>query len=188
MVHLSQLLVPILVSTVAVFLASSVIHMLSPWHKGDFVALSNEEGVMDALRPFAIPPGDYFFPRATSRAEMSSPTFIERMQRGPVVLMTVLPNGGMQMARNMINWFLYIIVVTATAAIATVGFGPQAWWAVVFHQITLVSFAGYALALWQMSIWWGRAWSITLKATVDAAIYAAITGGVFVWWWPKLAM
>ena len=186
MVPMSQLLVPLLVSSVIVFLVSSAIHMLSPWHKGDYPAMHNEAAVMDALRPLAIPPGDYFFPRATSRAEMGSPEFAERLKRGPVVLMTVMPNGMMSMARNLTGWFIYIVVVTGVAAhVAAVGLRPQSHSPYIFHEVALVSFVGYALALWQMSIWYRRAWSTTIKATVDAAIYAAITGAVFVWWWPR---
>jgi hypothetical protein len=36
------------------------------------------------------------------------------------------------------------------------------------------------VALWQMSIWYRRAWSITLKATVDGLIYALLTVGIWV--------
>ena len=56
---LSALWLPILLSAVVVFIASSLIHMASPWHKGDYPMMPNQDKVMDALRPFAIPPGDY---------------------------------------------------------------------------------------------------------------------------------
>ncbi len=36
MVDVTQLWLPILVSPVLIFLVSSVIHMLTPWHKGDY--------------------------------------------------------------------------------------------------------------------------------------------------------
>lgn len=55
----------------------------------------------------------------------------------------------------------------------------------VFHESAIVSFAGYALALWQLSIWYARAWSITIKSTVDGAIYAVLTGAIFAWLWPR---
>ena len=63
MTGLSALVVPIFLSAVFVFVASSVIHMLLPWHKSDCPKLSNEDSVRDALRPLAIPPGDYMVPR-----------------------------------------------------------------------------------------------------------------------------
>ena len=47
------------------------------------------------------------------------------------------------------------------------------------------AFIGYAVALWQSSIWYRRAWSLTLKATLDCLIFAAVTCGVFIWLWPS---
>ena len=79
MTALSALWLPILLSAVVVFVASSVIHMGSPWHKSDYPKMPNEDQVMDALRPLAIPPGDYMVPRVQRpRAEMKSPEFPRR--------------------------------------------------------------------------------------------------------------
>ena len=44
---------------------------------------------------------------------------------------------------------------------------------------------GYAIALWQASIWMGRSWSTTLKGTFDGLIYALLTAGTFGWLWPR---
>jgi hypothetical protein len=55
----------------------------------------------------------------------------------------------------------------------------------VFRFAGATAFVGYSLALWQMSIWYRRAWSSTIKATVDGLIYALLTGGVFGWLWPR---
>ena len=59
MVSLTQLWLPILLSAVAVFVASSVIHMVLPWHTSDYPRVPNEDALMDAVRPLAIPPGEY---------------------------------------------------------------------------------------------------------------------------------
>ena len=185
MLSLSQLWLPIVLSAVAVFVASSIIHMASPWHKGDYPKMANEDAVSDALRPLAIPPGDYFFPRPDSMAAMKSPEYLERLNRGPSVLMTVLPNGYRPMGPIFVQWFVYLLVVSLLTAATLVVLPGEARAAIVFHQAALVSFAAYALALWQLSIWYRRSWNITLKSTVDAAIYAALTGWVFCWWWGR---
>jgi hypothetical protein len=186
MTSLGALWLAILVSSVLVFLASSAIHMASPWHKGDYPRSPKEDDVLDALRPIALPPGDYMMPRPSSMAEMKSPEFIEKRNRGPVVLMTVFPNGEMSMGGTMGQWFLYLIVVSALAGyVAAAALAPAAPSGQLFRLVFVTAFAGYALALWQLSIWYRRAWSITLKSTVDAVIYAALTAGAFVWLWPK---
>jgi hypothetical protein len=58
MVSLTSLWLPILLSAVAVFIASSIIHMVLPYHRGDYKKVPQEDAVMDALRKFGIPAGD----------------------------------------------------------------------------------------------------------------------------------
>ena len=186
MTGLQSLWLPILLSAVAVFIVSSLIHMFTPWHKSDYPKLSNEEKVMDAMRPLAIPPGDYFMPRPASRQDMGSPEFAEKMKRGPVVIMTVMPNGPSRMGRNLLLWFLYSVVVGLFAAyVAGRALPVGAAYRQVFRFVGATAFIGYSLALWQMSIWYHRAWSTTIKATVDGLIYALLTAGVFGWLWPR---
>ena len=185
MISLGALWLPILLSAVIVFLASSVIHMASPWHKSDYPRIPHEDEVMAALRPLAIPPGDYMVPRAGSRQEMQAPEFVEKLRQGPALIMTVLPSGGFSMGRNLGLWFLYLVAVGIFAGcVAVKSLAAGADYTTVFKLVAVTSFGGYALALWQMSIWYRRAWSTTLKATVDGAIYALLTAGTFGWLWP----
>lgn len=186
MTGLSALWLPILVSAVFVFIASSIIHMLSPWHKSDYPMLANQDQIMDALRPLNIPPGDYLIPRPATRAEMSSPEFAEKTKKGPVVVMTVYPSGGMNIGRNMAMWFVYSAVVGLFAAyIAGRALPPGTSYLHVFRFAGATAFIGYSLALWQMTIWYSRSWVTTFKSTVDGLIYACLTAGVFGWLWPK---
>jgi len=185
MTPLSALWLPILLSAVLVFVVSSLIHMMTPWHKSDYPKVPNEDRVMDTIRGLGIPPGDYMMPRPTTREEMGSPAFQEKFKRGPVMVFTVMPPGPMSMRNNLINWFLYAVVVGVFAAyIAGRALAPGVAYLAVFRFVSATAFIGYALALWQMSIWYRRAWVTTIKATVDGLIYALLTAGVFGWLWP----
>jgi hypothetical protein len=186
MTDLGALWLPILLASVAVFFVSSLIHMASPWHKGDYPRMPKEDQVTDALRPFAIPPGDYMVPRPASREEMRTPEFAEKMKRGPILVLTVIPNGPMSMGKPLAGWFLYSVVASAFAAyVASRSLPPGAPFARVFEMIAVPAFLGYTLALWQMSIWYRRALGTTIKSTVDGVIYALLTAGVFGWLWPR---
>ena len=55
----------------------------------------------------------------------------------------------------------------------------------VFRFVGTTAFMGYTLALWPMSIWYRRAWTITIKSTIDGLIYALLTAGTFGWLWPR---
>jgi hypothetical protein len=54
----------------------------------------------------------------------------------------------------------------------------------VFQFAGATAFFGFALALWQQTIWYSRSVVTTLKSTIDGLIYALVTAGVFAWLWP----
>jgi hypothetical protein len=177
---------PILVSAVIVFVVSSIIHMVLPWHKSDYPQLPEQDKVLDALRPFNLPPGDYLLPRPTDMAEMKSEAFREKLTRGPRVVMTVMPNGAQGMGSNLVMWFVYLFVVGIFAAyIAGRALGTGADYLRVFQMAGAASFMCYSIALWQLSIWYRRGWNLSIKATIDGLIYACLTAGTFGWLWPR---
>lgn len=185
MISLFSLWAPILVAAVIVFVVSSVIHMAPLWHKNDFPAMPRESEVLQALRPFAIPPGDYFIPRPASRETMRSPEFQEKVSKGPVAVMTVMPNGMFRMGSKLVQWFVYVLVVGIfTAYITSHSLAPGAPYLKVFQIAGATAFIGYALALVQVSIWYNRSWGLTFKAIIDGLIYGALTAGAFGWLWP----
>ena len=186
MTHVTALWLPILLSAVACFIVSSIIHMFMPWHKSDYHKLPDEDGILSALRPFAIPPGDYMAPRPASMDDMKSAAFAEKRNKGPVLIMTVIPSGPVTMGGQLLAWFVYLIVVAAVAGcVAATALAPGADGASVFHYVAVTAAMGFAGALWQLSIWYKRAWSTTIKSSIDGLIYAAITGAIFMSMWPK---
>jgi len=186
MVSLGALWLPILVAAALVFVASSLIHMVLPYHRSDYGKVVAEDQVMDALRPFAIAPGDYMVPCPTSPAGAQAPDFVAKAKRGPVILMTVLPSGQMSMVSNLVWWFVFCIVVGVFAGYLTSrALPPGAPYREVFRFAGTVAYVGYALALWENTIWYKRAWTTTLKSNVDGLIYSLLTGGVFGWLWPQ---
>jgi hypothetical protein len=186
MITIASLWLPILLSAVIVFIASSVIHLGPFWHRGDFPPMPRENEVLNALRPFAVPPGDYFIPRPSGSQGMRSREFKERLTQGPVAVITVMPNGEMSMQRNLGQWFVFITVVSifcAYIAGRTLPVGTP--YPRVFQIVGATGFVGYALALCQLSIWYRRSWSLTAKAALDGLIYGALTAGTFGWLWPR---
>lgn len=185
MVPLYEFWLPILVSAVIVFIASSIIHMVFKYHNTDFGKLPDEDKVMEALQAFDIPPGDYAIPRAGSMAEMKSQDYLNKMNKGPVAFMTVVPSGPPRMAKNLALWFLYSIIVGTIAAYVTSrATGPDAEYLSRFRFAGCTAFTGYSIALLQNSIWYKRNWAATIKSMFDGLIYALLTAGTFGWLWP----
>ena len=189
MTELSALWLPILLAAVFCFFLSAIIHMGPLWHQKDFPAVPNEERARAAIGPLAIPPGEYMMPRCATHAESRSPEFIQKMNEGPVWLITVRPNGMIGMGGMLGGWFVYLLIVVVFAAyVSSHALAPGAHYLEVFRFVGTTAFMGLALAQIPNSIWYGRKWSTTFKHLLDGLIYALVTAGTFGWLWPKLAV
>jgi hypothetical protein len=187
MVTIASLWLPILLSAVFVFVVSSIMHMLLPYHESDFKKVPSEDEVMESLRNFDIPPGDYMIPCGEGMKSMKDPAFIEKMNKGPVAMMTVVKSGPPSMSKSLFLWFIYNIIVSIFAAyIASRALTPNAHYLQVFRFAGATAFFGYSVALLQNSIWYSRKWSTTIKSMFDGFIYALVTAGTFGWLWPGM--
>ena len=185
MVQLTSLWLPILLSAVLVFIASSIIHMVIGYHGSDFKRLPDEDGMMEALRSFNLPPGDYQMPCAGGAKGMKSPEFQEKYKKGPIALITIAPPGS-GMGSSLILWFIYSILIGVFAGyIAGHALTPGAYYLSVFRYAGSIAFASYSIALLQNSIWFKKSWGATFRSMFDGLIYALLTAGVFGWLWPK---
>lgn len=185
MVGIFELWLPILLSAVSVFIVSSLIHMLLPWHKGEYKNFPDENKVLEALRQFNIPPGDYMVPQAKSMEDMRSSEYIEKRNKGPVMIATILPTGMYGMSKQLFSWFIYSVVIGIFAAyVASRALPAEASPLQIFRFTGVTAFLAYTGALFQMSIWYKRSWIITIKSAIDGLIYAYVTAGIFVWLWP----
>ena len=186
MIPLTALWLPILLSAVIVFFASFIMHMVLTYHKSDYRKLPDEDRVTDALRSAGVTRGPaYFFPYFPFK-EMKSAPAIEKMKRGPVGLLTVLPSGPPAMGKNLVQWFLYCVVISIFAAyLSGRTLAPGTTFLQVFRVVGIVALLGYGAAHAQESIWNGRSWVVTFKHLFDSVVYAALTAGTFGWLWPK---
>jgi hypothetical protein len=186
MVPIMSLWLPILISAVFVFIASSIIHMLLPYHRSDYGMVPNEDAVMDDLRKHNIPPGDYLVPCPGGAQGMKSPAFQEKVKKGPRVIMTVMPGGAINMGPQLAQWFVFCLIVSVIAAYVTGRAVPAGTpYLQVFRFAGVTAFVGYALAVWQNTIWYRRKASTTIKQQFDGLVYGLLTGGTFGWLWPS---
>ncbi|HLV95656.1 MAG TPA: hypothetical protein VKS44_10735 [Candidatus Acidoferrales bacterium] len=185
MVALGALWIPIVLSAVIVFVASSILHMVLPYHRSDYKPLPDEEKVMAALRGAGLKRGLYVFPFCMPK-DMKSPAAIEKYKQGPVGMMTILPSGPPVLPKFLGMWFVYCVIISFFVALighSSVRFG--AGYHHVFHVVGLSAFLAYGLANLANGIWRGQPWSMVIKETVDGLIYALLTAGTFGWLWPR---
>jgi hypothetical protein len=185
MVSLANLWLPILLSALIVFLASSIIHMLLPYHRSDYKKLPDEDNIRAALRAAGLARGLYHFPYCTHK-DMKLPATVEKYKQGPVGMMTIFPSGPPVMPKFLGMWFAYCLVISFFVAYLTehtVAMGAH--YLQVFRVVGTAAFLAYGLASISNSIWKGQPSSVTIKEMFDGLLYALLTAGTFGWLWPR---
>jgi hypothetical protein len=184
MVPLTALWLPIVLSAVIVFVASSIMHMVLPYHHGDYRQLPQEDKVVAALRAAGLTRGAYVFPFCTHK-EMKTPAAIEKYKQGPVGMMTVFPSGPPVMPKFLGLWFGYCLIIAFFVAYLTGRtVAPGTPYLAVFRVAGTAGFLGYGLGLLPNGIWRGQPWSTVLKDVFDGLIYGLLLAGTFGWLWP----
>lgn len=182
----NDLLLPILIAAVLVFIASSLIHTVIKWHNADYRKLSNEDQVRAAIRASNATPGQYILPGAKDSKEMCSPEMKQKMIDGPVGLIWLRPHGPVKMGPFLGKWFLYTIVVSALVSYVGWSVLPRGTeYLKVFQVIGATAWLAYSWEGPTDSIWAGKPWVVTLKNLFDGLIYASLTAGAFAWLWPR---
>ncbi len=185
MVPLTALWLPILLSAVIVFVASSIMHMVLPYHRSDYGQLPEEDRLLTTLRSASLKRGLYIFPFCTHK-EMKSPAMLEKYKQGPVGMMTVFPSGPPAMPKFLGMWFVYSLIIGFFVAYLTGRtVTPGAHYLAVFRVAGTAAFLAYGLGHLSNGIWKGQPWGMTIKEAFDGLVYGLLTAGTFGWLWPR---
>ncbi len=181
-----SLWLPVVLSAVVVFVASSIIHMALKYHKADIRPLPNEDTVREAIAKGNPSPGLYFTPYCMDHKQMKEPALKEKLEKGPVAIITIIPKGAPIMPKLLGLWFGFSLLVSFVAGyVARHTLHPGDDGMLVMRITGTVAFAGYALSHVSDSIWKGQPWGNTARAILDGAIYAVLTGLIFCLLWPS---
>lgn len=186
MSFLAQLWIPILVSAVLVFFASSLIHMVLKWHNSDYNKFPNEDAVRAAIRAGNPAPKQYVIPYCADMKAMGTPEMMQKFTEGPIAFVTLRPSGPPKMGPALMQWFgLSVLVSVICAYVAAKTLSDTSSFFQVCRVTSALAFLAYGAGGVQQGIWMGRSWSSVSKDLLDAVIYAAIVGATFGWLWPR---
>lgn len=188
MAFLADLWLPILLASVFVFIASSVIHMALPYHKSNVKKMPNEDAVLEAMRAQGVGPGEYMFPMCESMKDWNSDEMKAKREKGPQGLLTVVPPDGFNMGKSLVFWFIQSLIISFFVAyLAWNALGATGDYLTVFQITGAAAFLGYGVGHMHDSIWKAQSWVVTGKFVFDGLIYSLLTGGTFGWLWPTAA-
>jgi hypothetical protein len=187
-VAFTSLLLPIVLSAVLVFIASSVIHMVLRYHNVDYRPMPNEDAVMAVVRQGGATPGQYVFPHCKDHKLMNTPEMMRKFSEGPLGVLYVKSGSPLQLGSFLGKWFGYSLAVGAAVAyLARAELHAGDPYLRVFQLVGTATWFAYS---WQGpadSIWKGKPWTVTWKEMFDGLIYGALTAGTFAWLWPHAA-
>jgi hypothetical protein len=183
MVALSMLWLPILVATVFVFVASSLLWMVFPsWHNKDYGRIPNEKPILDTLTD--VKSGQYLVP--TMDWGKMTPEARDEAQKKPWALMYVRNPSAFSFPKTLGLYFIYMLIVNIFVAYLTgrtTAAGTS--YLQVFRIAGTTAFMAFALRSVPDSIWYGKPWKVTFKEMIDGLIYALLIAGTFGWLWPR---
>lgn len=185
MISLSQLWIPIIGSSVVVFVLSSLIHTVLKWHEADYLPLPNEDEIRAVINRGSPAAGQYVVPHCPDMKTMTSEQTRQKFVEGPVGFVVLRRPGAPTMGPALASWFVYLLVVGVFAAYIasrTLPLGTSI--AGVFRLIATVAFLTYGGGSVQAGIWMGKPWSAVARDVLDAVLYAIATGLVFGYAYP----
>ncbi len=182
-VTLVDLWLPILLSSVIVFIASWIAWMVLPHHKVDWTGMPNEDGFLKALGDLGIPPGQYMFPFCKME-DMKDPEKKARWEKGPYGSMILLPQRP-GFAKNLgLIFVFYLVAGLFVAYLGSVTLPRGAEYLKVFQVCGTAAILAHGFGFIPGDIFTGRKARTTINNIVDGVAYGLLTAGTFAWLWP----
>lgn len=179
---LTSLMLPIVLSAVALFFASYLSWMVLPFHRQDWIKLAREDQLMQAVRECEIPIGNYMFPAAGSHAETRSAEYAAKWAIGPCGILSIYPK--VNMLRNLGLTFVYFLVVSfCLAYLGTLALPKGAEFMPVFRFVSTAALLTFLASIVQHAIWFHAR---IVGHVIESLAYAAIIGAIFAAMWPGL--
>src|SRR5436190_4111998 len=177
---------PVVASTVVVFILSSVMHAVLKYHKKDFAQFPDEDALAQAVAKQNLAPGQYMAPFCGDGSKFKDPAFQERWMKGPNFLLVMGPSGKLTMGKSLGQWALNCFIVSFMTAYVARHAHLEGAAAIEIARITgTVAIMGYTLATMTESIWKWRPWSSTFLVLMDGVIYGLGTAACFALLWPS---
>ena len=181
---LTQLWPPILLSSVFVFLASSIMWMALPHHKADIKVLPDEKALTEQLAKLDIPAGTYMWPNCGSGESQNSPEFKARMDAGPWGSINIIgckPNFGANLG---LVFLFYLVVGVCVAYITSQVCVAGASCGSVFQVACATAILAYCAGGIPGGFFMGKPKRFMFTDFIDGVVYGLITAATFAWLWP----
>lgn len=174
------LLLPIILSAIALFVASFVSWMVVRLHKDDWRKLEKEDEFFAKVQELKPAVGSYNFPHCTPE-NMKDSAMQEKLNQGPCGVMTIFPPG-QSMGRNLgLTFAHYLGVSFCIGYLATLAFERGAAFGDVFRFVATAGLIAFLAGIIGHAIWFRIR---IIGHLIESIVYALIMGVIFAALWP----
>lgn len=184
LVSTTDLWLPVLVATVAVFLLSMIAWTVAPHHKPEARPLGDERSLFGLIKGQQIAPSSYYFPYCDA-SEMKTDEGRRRYTEGPwgrLMLYSKPPSMGASLLGSFV---LYLVVSVALAFLGSETIAPGETFARVMTVMGTGAVLAYTAAVMPQIIWFDRRWKVFAAHLFDGVAYGLATGASFALLWPS---
>ena len=186
MVSLEQVIIPIALSAIGVFVMSSLIHMVFKWHNSEYHGFANEEEVRRVVRAANAAPGQYILPYCPDHNDLKKPEVQQKFVEGLIAFVNVMKPGAPNMGPMLGQWFaLNVVVAILVGYLAMKTLPAGLSFLAVAREVSIVTFLAYAGGSISHAIWMGKPKSAAVKECLDAFLYGLVTAIAFGMLWPR---
>lgn len=186
MVSLASLWLPILLGAVAVFVTSSLVHMVFRWHNSHYLKFSNEDEVRAAINRGQAGPGHYVLPWCIEGKDMGTPEMQQKYKDGPIGHVFIAASGVPNLGKHLGSWFALALGISVLSAYIAEHASPAgAAFGDVLRIVWATGLLAYGAGPVMDAIWHARPGRETLLDLLDALIYGASMALPFALLWPK---
>lgn len=186
---LTQLWLPIVLSTLAVWVLAALFWTVSPHHGKDRDKIANEGAFIDAIRPLGLKPGSYQFPMCASHKDAQRPEFQALWKEGLSGTLVLFGSPLNMGAKMLASLAVYLAVSVTVAYLAWVAlphaFPERAGFARVMQVTGTAATLGYTFGMLPQGIWFGSKLRAMVTCFADGVVYGLVTGAIFAWLWPR---
>lgn len=177
---LTSLLIPVVLSAVALFFTSFLSWMVLKLHEKDWVKLEKEDDIIAALRAADVPNGSYMIPGCVDMGDMNSEEYKKKDEEGPRGVLTLYSQ--CNMGRNLGLTFVYFLVMSfCLAYLAQLHITAGEEFMPVFRFVATAALMTYLAAMVQHTIWFRNR---IIGHVIETVLYATVTGVIFAAMWP----
>lgn len=183
-VTIAELWLPLLIASVVVFFASSIMWMAMPHHKKDIVFIGDKETeFLKTLNNLDLKPALYMYPGCEMK-DLKTDEGAAKWNTGPWGVITIYPNKpnfGMNLFKTFIAYFcitLFVVYITGLS----VAHGEN--YMHVFRVAATTAILGHCMGSLVGDFFMGKPTRFIITCFFDGVVYSLITAGILASMWP----